>query len=218
MYGFLKAGVKQRILLSQGLVIKLLRCEVTKKRILKREEEVDFFEQYEGVVFGVLKRMSIHGLHPDYEEFAQIGRMGLVRAYEEFAEDPAFEEHQGSFVSYAFTKIRWAILDEIRRKTRQREREQVWDESYDATIADEAGDFSKSILEDEWLKSILHLLNAEEKRLVIDLCIYRLTMTEIAKKEGVSRKTIYKRRKNVQSKLFDVVYGKKGDSYEINYY
>lgn len=174
---------------------------MTKVRSLKREEEVDFFEQFEGVVFGVLKRMSIHYLHADYEEFAQIGRLSLVKAYETFPNDVVDDTHRGVFVSYAFTRIRWAILDVIRQKTRQKEHEQVWDDSFDHTLMDTSSDFEENLYEQEWLESVLSYLNAVESRLVIDLCLYHMTITDIAHKEGVSRQTIYKRRKSIQDKL-----------------
>lgn len=178
---------------------------MTKVRVLNREDEVEFFTQFEGVVFGVLKRMHIHYLNPDYDEFTQIGRLSLVKAYENFTDDIYDDAYRGAFVSYAYTRIRWAILDAILQKNRLRENEQIWDETFDYTLMDKTSDFEAHVYEQEWLQSILKYLNPAEKRLVIALCVYHLTITDIAQKEGVSRQTIYKRRKSIQNKLRHLV-------------
>lgn len=197
--------------MSQGLVIQMLRCQMTKYRTLKKEEELDFFTQYEGVVFGVLKRLNIYLFNSDYDEYAQIGRINLVNAYQTFPGDPWDEEQFEPFTSYAFTKIRWKIVDTMRQKARREEREQKWEEHFNHTLTSPNKSLSEVILEKEWLEEVLAHLNPPEQQLVIDLCVHRMTMTDIAKKEGVSRKTIYTRRKKVQEKLAHKYYPHKGE-------
>ena len=179
-------------------------------RKLKREDELDFFEQYEGVVFGVMKRLTIHPNQPNYDDYTQIGRLKLVHAYETFPKDPRLEENRRPFVSFAFTKIRWAIIDEIRKQCLKQEREQVWDESFDHTLTDTSVDMYLAIHEKEWLERIFSVLKEDEKRLVVDLCLHQMTMTAIAKKESVSRKTLYQRRNRIKEKLLKNLYPEKG--------
>lgn len=179
-------------------------------RKLQTENEREFFEQYEGVVFGVLKQLTIHPLSAYYDDLTQIGRLKLVESYEKFSEDPFDEEHRGRFVGFAFTRIRWGIIDEIRRYNLRNQREQIWDESFDHTLSNSDDCLLEGTLENEWLQEVLAPLNDKEKRLVIDLCMYNLTITAIAKKEGVSRKTIYQRRNRVKEKLQKTLYPLKG--------
>ena len=197
--------------MSQGLGIQTLRCHMKKYRILKEEEELDFFTQYEGVVFGVLKRLNIFLFNPDYDEYAQIGRIHLVKAYEEFPGDPWDEQESEKFVSYAFTKIRWKIVDNMRQNARRQEKELKWEDLYDNTLPHPMKHLSEIILEKEWLEEVLAYLESPEKRLVVDVCIHRMSITDIAKKEKVSRKTIYTRRKKVQEKLAHKYYPHKGE-------
>lgn len=175
-------------------------------RKLKNNLEHEFFAQFEGVVFGVLKRLNISPWHPDYDDYAQIGRMKLVAAYEEFPQNPWHQDHRNKFVGYAFTKIRWAIIDALRKQATHRENEQEWNELFDTTLACTQPQIADNLLEQEWLTAILQLLTPEEKRLIIDLCIYHLTITTIASKEGVSRKTIYQRRNRIKNKLQHTLY------------
>ena len=190
---------------------------MTKKRVLLPNKEAEFFNQYEGVVFGVLKRLSIHPTNPDYEEYVQTGRLRLVEAYEEFQENPWKEEHINAFVSYAFTKIRWGILDHLRQNVRIQQREQEWDDSFNHTLSFKKDEFVDQVLEKEWFTQVLSLLNPSEKRLVVYLCNHQLTITAIARKEGVSRKTIYKRRNQIKQKLIHTIYPEKGKLNENNH-
>lgn len=179
-------------------------------RKLQTENELAFFDQYEGVVFGVLKQLTIHPLSAYYDDLTQIGRLKLVESFEKFPDDPFDKENRGRFVGYAFTKIRWGIIDEIRRQNLRAEREQFWDESFDYTLTDSDDCLLESALENEWFHEVLAPLNEKEKRLVIDLCIYSMTITAIAKKESVSRKTIYQRRNHIKQKLQKTMYPTKG--------
>ena len=179
-------------------------------RKLQIENELAFFEQYEGVVFGVLKQLTIHPLSAYYDDLTQIGRLKLVESYEKYPDDPFEEEHRGRFVGFAFTRIRWGIIDEIRKQNLREQREQIWDESFDHTLTNSDDCLLEGALENEWLQEILEPLNAKEQRLVIDLCIYNLTITAIAKKEKVSRKTIYQRRNSIKQKLQKTMYPMKG--------
>ena len=179
-------------------------------RKLQTEKELEFFVQFEGVVFGVLKRLTIHPLNPHYDDFTQIGRLKLVEAYEMYRDDPFIEDNRGRFVGYAFTKIRWAIIDEIRKQSLRQEREQVWDESFDHTLPASDEEILEFILENEWLQEVLDPLTEKERQLVIVLCISNMTITAIAKKERVSRKTIYQRRNKIKEKLQSTLYPQKG--------
>lgn len=177
---------------------------------LQTENELAFFHQFEGVIFGVLKQLTIHPQSAYYDDLTQIGRLKLVESYEKFPDDPFDEEHQGRFVGFAFTRIRWGIIDEIRKQALREQREQIWDESFDHTLSNSDDCLLDNTIENEWFQEVLAPLKEEEKRLVIDLCLHNLTITAIAKKEQVSRKTIYKRRNHIKQSLQKTMYPQRG--------
>src|SRR5699024_4487420 len=111
----------------------MLRCLMTKYRTLKKEEEFDFFTQYEGVVFGVMKRLNIYFNNLDYDDYAQIGRIQLIKAYEEIPRDIRDKNQSKKFIAYSFTKIRWKIVDNMRQNARRQEKEQKSEEHYNTT-------------------------------------------------------------------------------------
>lgn len=169
-------------------------------RILTEELAEDFFFVHEGLVYGALKKCGINRLHQNYDDFVQIGLWTLVRVYEQFPDDLTQEEYYYQFTGFAFQKIRWAIIDEIRKDQLKKEREQVVAEFFEEDV----GCTSES--NEDWLvwqllPSMLNCLAPAEQNYLKDTVFNQLSVTEIAKKYEVSRKTVYQWKKRTGIKL-----------------
>lgn len=171
------------------------------KRQLKEDLADDFFFVHESIIYGVLRACHITLTNPDYEDFLQIGRIKLVEAYEYFPKNLSSEMHFYQFTGYAYQRIRWAILDEVRKDSKRYSNEYELSEEYLSFIPNEADINEDNILLSDLFQSMLYCLSKREQDYLIDAVIYRLNMSEIARKYGVSRKTVYKLKYRVSEKL-----------------
>lgn len=162
------------------------------------EEEEAFFSQYEGIVYKVLKDLSIHRLHLSYDDLLQNGRIKLFEAYEEMIQSDLFPE---GFVGYAYRKIRWALLDILRKEQKHQQTQAAWTDELNELLPSGGITLIDHICEVEWIHSLWKQLTDLEKLLVFDLVFLQLSVTDAAKKQNISRKTIYARRQKIQSKL-----------------
>ena len=170
-------------------------------RKLSVEKETAFFERHSRIVFGALKRIGIQKSHPDYDDFVQQGLLKLVEAYETFPEDPEEEAFIYPFGGFAFTKIQWHIKDLLRKENRKSSNESAWPELMEENYPDRQAPFENACLTMELFKDMLVCLTKKEQLYLIDTVIHRLSVTEIAEKNQVSRKTIYQWRKRIVQKL-----------------
>lgn len=170
-------------------------------RKLSSENETAFFERHSRIVFGVLKRIGIQRSHPDYDDFVQQGLLKLVEAYETFPEDPEEEVFIYPFGGFAFTKIQWHIKDLLRKERRKSSNESAWPELMEENYPDRQSQFENKCLTMDLFKEMLVCLTKKEQLYLIDAVIHRLSVTEIAEKNQVSRKTIYQWRKSIVKKL-----------------
>lgn len=171
------------------------------KRQLVPEMEERFFDQYGGVVYGAIKRLGIRRAHPDFEDYVQEGLLALDKAYETFPKELETEEDWVPFGGFAYRKVRWRIVDELRRKKKQTDREAELPEAFEALIPNADAELESDLIEREGMLDVLHLLNEEEQLYVLDVVVRGKTPTQMAETHGVSRKTIYKRRKRIAEKL-----------------
>lgn len=171
------------------------------KRRLTPEKEAAFFEQYAGIVYGAMKRLGILCTHPDYEDYAQHGLMKLVEAYETYPETVDHTNSRNPFAGYAYQRVRWHLLDLLRKAQKKTEHETGLPETFDTLYPDDQSPVEESQVERELVRSMLSLLTETEQRYLVDLVLHQLTPTEMAEKYGVSRKTVYTRRKKIGHKL-----------------
>ncbi|WP_034549750.1 sigma-70 family RNA polymerase sigma factor [Carnobacterium funditum] len=170
-------------------------------RKLSIEKETAFFERHSRIVFGVLKREGIQRTHPDYDDFVQQGLLKLVEAYETFPEDPEEEAFIYPFGGFAFKKIQWHVRDLRRKEQRMSLNESAWPALMEENYPDRQSHFENECLAMDLFQKMLVVLTKKEQLYLIDAVIYRLTVTEIAQNNQVSRKTIYQWRKSVITKL-----------------
>ncbi|GAA0485896.1 sigma-70 family RNA polymerase sigma factor [Alkalibacterium sp. s-m-22] len=171
------------------------------KRKLTEEMEHDFFFVHESIVYGVLRKCGIRFNHPDYDDYVQIGLLKLVEAYETFPEDLCQEAYFYQFTGYAFQKIRWGIIDEMRKAIKNAERETLIGEALDRSVPEEGVESDSDWLVWELMPTMLKYLTPNEQQYLRDAAIDQLSITDIAKKHNVSRKTVYEWRKKTAIKL-----------------
>jgi len=175
----------------------------TQEKIRKLTEEMaaDFFFVHDAIVYGALKKCQIPYNHPDYEDYVQMGRLKLVEAYEIFPKDLTEEEAFYQFTGYAFQKVKWGVLDEIRVMVRRAEREVSMPEDFEPMVVDDRSLVDAEIVMQDVYQSMLKCLTEVEQTYLNDAVILQLSVTDIAKKRGVSRKTVYAWRQRVAEKL-----------------
>ncbi|WP_035052321.1 sigma-70 family RNA polymerase sigma factor [Carnobacterium pleistocenium] len=170
-------------------------------RTLSEDKERAFFDQHSKIVHGVLKKLNVSWRHADYDDFVQQGLLKLVEAYETFPEDLEQEEFLYQFTGFAYTKVRWHMLDLLRKQQRKWEREMPWPEHLESNRPDTQVPFEQAYQEMDLLKEMLPLLTKNEQAYLLDAVVNQLSVTEIAKKQAVSRKTVYQWKKRVAEKL-----------------
>lgn len=169
--------------------------------ILTDDYAVDFFAVHDDIIYGVLKRCCISNLNKDYDDFVQIGRLALLKAYETFPETIFTEEQFYQFTGFAYRKVYWAVIDLIRKETK------LINEA--CSIPDEAEslrEFSSNGFENNWIEDysieeFIKTLPFEEKCYIEERVVNGLSITEIAEKYQISRKTVYSWRNKVRKRL-----------------
>lgn len=170
-------------------------------RTLIEEQERAFFDQHVGIVHGALKKLGVYRSHPDYDDYVQQGLLKLVEAYETFPKDLEQAEFMYQFTGFAYRKVSWHMLDLLRKQKRKWDREMPWPEDLEKEQPDTRLSFEQAYQDMDLLKEMLPLLTKQEQSYLLDAVINRLSVTEIAEKQGVSRKTVYQWKKRVAEKL-----------------
>jgi len=81
------------------------------------ETTTQLFEQFEGVIYHVMKKLNIQKNNAEYDDFLQKGRLLLLEAYQESKLNPleSFEAAK-QFNSYLQRKLYWKFLNRITKK------------------------------------------------------------------------------------------------------
>lgn len=171
------------------------------KRQLTDDLARDFLFVHESVVYGVLRACHVSYTQVHFDDYLQIGRLTLVNAYEVFPDPLGYEENYYRFTGFAYQRVRWAILDECRKATKERERACALP---DASLLEEGfliDSREEAVVCADLFQAMLCCLNEQEKKYVEDAVTLGLSVTAIAKKYGVSRKTVYQWKKRIGKKL-----------------
>lgn len=172
-----------------------------KNRNLSKELETDFFEIHQVIVYGCLRTLNISVNSPFYDDLIQIGLLALVEAYETFPKSLRNEETYYQFTGYAFQKVKWRMLDELDRTERMNKKEKSLDKialDYLMRVKDPNDNETLTFL---LLNSMMENLSTNEQDYLYETVINQLTVTEFARKKGVSRKTVYEWKKKIAQKL-----------------
>lgn len=149
-------------------------------------------EAYKPMIFSIMRKLHIT---KEYDEYYQLGLIALWEAYQNFQPD------KGSFSSFAYKKIYWKIVSNLRKQLRT--------QSNECLMAEESPYLSASSYKNQYdfyttLESILHDLTPLQKAWVTGYIYEGKSLKEIAQEQGVSVgavkqwriKTLQKLRKN----------------------
>lgn len=161
----------------------------------------DILTQYEPLVHHVLKRCFIDPRSNDYEDLAQIARMALLEAAHQTKANPLspLKEDRNRFITFARSRMIWAVNDELRRLVRHEQRETAVDD-FPTQMAQ--GECLEEALHwgDMWRKILPHLTTMQLNLLYL-LLDESLTHAERANQLGLSRKSYYKHKNQLATRL-----------------
>lgn len=152
-----------------------------------------------GIVYGVLKRLNIRMDNPQFEDLKQEGFIQLATAY---------SKHSGDFgddriCGFLYQSVYWHLLDILRKQQRINNHLINVDDDKNEWIDNDCGMFSPhdevdgvDLLNQLWLRC-----TGNQRKFLC--CAYNesLTITQIARKYHVSRKTVYQWKKGVQEEF-----------------
>ena len=170
----------------------------TKKRICTDEAATLLSDLYAGVIHHCLNKINRYPDHNDYDDFYQLGLITLFDTYETCLKDALATENCFLFVSYAKQKLHWTFLDQIRKERKKESREAYLSEEELEEIPNTVS-FEDQLEQEDLLQRLCASLTAEENAYLRD-ALDGLNITEIARKQKISRKTLYKRRRQIQTK------------------
>lgn len=169
--------------------------------ILTEEVAADFFSVHDSIVYGILKRCSITCMHRDYDDFLQVGRLALLKAYETFPQPVMTDDQFYQFTGFAYRKVYWTILDYIRKEAKQKSEVCSLPEETEMLKEFSCDGFELDWIEAYCLKQFIATLSLCEQRYIEERVLNGLSITAIAEKYQTSRKTVYSWRDKVRIRL-----------------
>lgn len=177
------------------------------KRGISEQLAEDLLTIHEEIIHGCLKSLRLYGHHPDYDDYVQIGRVALLQAYERFPQDLMTEQEIYQFTGYAYTRVRWKIIDEIRKVTRHSEKKAALTDEVIAYVTKKSSNVPHVSIEfTDLFKKLWEKLDNREREIVKALCQQELNYSEIAEVHNISRRTVYNIRKKIQEKWLAVIH------------
>ena len=83
------------------------------------ERTTQLFEQFEGVIYHVMKKLNIQKNNSEYDDFLQEGRLLLLESYQESQSNPLDSADAAKqFNTYLQRKLYWKFLHRITKKNR----------------------------------------------------------------------------------------------------
>lgn len=156
----------------------------------------------------VLKGLGISLSNPDYDDFMQIGYIGLIKAAK------TYDKGMSKFTTYACTCIRNEILMHFRKENKKPSLVYFQDEyyhrgykselTYEDVIGDKKAEFIKYILDRENIEKILSLvINCMERKdkIVLLYSMSGLSQLEIAKRLELSQPYISRLKSKITEKI-----------------
>ncbi|MCC5890156.1 MAG: sigma-70 family RNA polymerase sigma factor [Alkalibacterium sp.] len=169
--------------------------------ILTEEFAADFFEVHDSIVFGILKRCSLSYNDRDYDDFIQIGRLALLKAYETFPQEVMTDEQFYQFTGFAYRKVYWTILDHLRKEAKRKNEACSLPEETEGLKEFSCEGFELDWIETYSLNEFIQCLPENERRYIEERVLNGLSITAIAEKYQTSRKTVYTWRDKVKARL-----------------
>ena len=152
--------------------------------------------EHEKAIYGVLKRLNVSRQSPDYENLVVEGQIAFAQAYCQ-THDSVTEE---AVMPYLYQKVKWRLLDLLRKQTRTKQRECGLPENVDELWAMVPVSF-ENVMTDELVLKLWNTCTPNEQKFLALRLETGLSLTEIAKILAVSRKTVYKYKWSILHKL-----------------
>lgn len=155
--------------------------------------------EHEKVIYGVLKHLHVSRQDPDYEDLVVEGQIAFAQAYCAYcqAHDSVTEE---AVMPYIYQKIKWRLLDLLRKQTRTKQRECGLPENADELwiVANCQND---DVIIRDLLERLWNLCTPKERKF-LELQLYsNLNLVKTAKMLEISRKTVYNYKRSILRKL-----------------
>jgi RNA polymerase sigma factor (sigma-70 family) len=145
-------------------------------------------EEFTPMIHHMIKKLLIY---KDKQEFFQIG---LISIWETMSH---FKEEKGKYSNYLYRHMQGRFLDELKRRTREAERNAYPSEEFWALM-------ESPILyreEEDYIKDLCKELSERETNWVIATFVHQMTVEEIAQNERVSPSAVKWWRKGAKEKL-----------------
>lgn len=155
--------------------------------------------EHEKVIYGVLKRLNVSRQSPDYEDLVVEGQIAFAQAYCAYCQthDSVTEE---AVMPYLYQKVKWRLLDLLRKQTRTKQRECGLPENADElwmTVNCQNDDvIIRDLLERLW-----NLCTPKERKFLEIQLYSNLNLVKKAKTLEISRKTVYKYKQDILYKF-----------------
>lgn len=139
---------------------------------------------HQNVIYGVLKRLHVYRSYPEYEDLIQEGRLAFVQCYQKAPATTREDEHR--LLAYIYQGVYWQLLKCLDSQ-RRRAGHQTDDENKPQPVTDPQA----QIESDQLYTQLLPLLSKNEQCYLTATYVDGLTVSEIARQMGVSRKSVY---------------------------
>lgn len=159
--------------------------------------------QFEALVHKTMNRLNIPQNNMHYEDFTQKLQIQLIEIFQSFDGNPLDSEiDRYKFIAYAGQGLYWHGLNLLR----QDNLEMIYptDEEQIDWFIEGVEDARNNLYVDDFLQQAKPRLSDEDYLLVLYMCEGKYTVLELANLMGVSRDTIYQRRKKIQLRLKDL--------------
>lgn len=162
-------------------------------RMMRKGILMTNFEQildsYQPMISSIIRRLHIYR---DFEQFRQVGAIALWQAWQRY------DAEKGDFAPFAYRSMYGAMLDELKKETRQTTKiVPECDEALHQIPQGEKDSFDWS----EPFEYALTALTKEEKQLLHWLFVERLTYVQCANKLGMTKDGVTKKRQRILAKL-----------------
>lgn len=159
--------------------------------------------QFEALVHKTMNRLNISQNNMHYEDFTQELQIQLIEIFQSFDGNPLESEIDCyKFIAYAGQGLYWHGLNLLR----QGNLEMIYptDEEQIDWFIEGVKDTQNNLYINDFLQQAKPRLSEEDYLLVLYMCEGKYTVLELANLMGVSRTTIYQRRKRIQLRLQDL--------------
>ena len=158
-------------------------------------------EQIVAYEYLILRVLAKYRIFQEQDNFMQVGRLAIWQAQQ------VFDASKGDFEMYAYMRVKFAIIREIRNNLKVTEKEVVMDDDPLMNWIDMLTEQKQLELDrPEWYWQLF----SHEQRLIELLFYEGYRMKDVAQTEGVSYDVIKKRRKKILTKIREIIEKKDG--------